>query len=216
MTTRVLGSAPVAPRLRIQAADKVPTQAPSTPVRTQNVPPEDPGALTKMGEFLSKTGITETLEKAINAKGSDEVVAALTGAVAQLAIERTGVKDFDKKLHENYRGTIEAHIKNETARKVLLAMGDIFGDKVASNMISAGAGAITGTTVELLKDDKFRAMYKEDPKQFGLELAKRSGKNFGVALLAAWGTAKAEELLPKGLKWLAKLPFIQKLFGVGA
>lgn len=177
------------------------------------VPAEDPGALKKMGEFLDKAGITEKLKKAINAESSDEVIAALTGGVAQLIVERTGVADFDKKLHDDYKGTINTHVKNETAKKVLLALGEVFGDKVASNMISAGMGALTGTTVELLKDEKFRELYKTDPKKFGLELAKRGGKNFGVALLAAWGTAKLEEALPAGLKWLAKIPFIAKLLG---
>lgn len=213
MTTRITGTTP-ATRIRVRSAEETP-KAPDTQKKIQEVPPEDPGALTKMGEFLEKTGVTETLKKAINAQSSDEVIAALTGAVAQLAIERTGVADFDKKLHEDFRGTINAHVKNETARKVLLALGDTFGDKVASNMISAGMGALTGTTVELLKDEGFRKMYSENPKAFGLELAKRAGKNFGIALLAAWGTAKLEEMLPKGLKWLAKIPFIQKLFGQG-
>lgn len=194
------------PRMRSLAAQAV---------RTAAVPGEHPGALVKMGEFLSKTGLTSAIEKAIEARGSNEVIAALTGAVAQLAIERSSVKNFDQKLHDDFRGTITVHIKSETARKALLAVADAFGDKVASNMIAAGMGAITGTAVELLKDEQFRTMYRESPKQFGLELAKRAGKNFGVALLAAWGTAKVEEMLPKSLKWLAKIPFIQKLFGVG-
>lgn len=210
MTTRLSSVSNVAPKqLRVRAAEGTPT----APVKAADAPKEDPGALTKMGEFLKKTGIGDQLQKAINADSSDEVIAALTAGVAQLAIERTGVKDFDKKLHENYKGTIEEHVKNETAKKVLLTLGEIFGDKVASNMISAGIGAVAGTTAELLKDEKFREMYKSDPKAFGLELAKRSGKNFGVALLAAWGTAKLEEILPAGFKWLAQLGFVRKLFG---
>jgi hypothetical protein len=211
MTTRVTRTQThVAPR-NLTATSARAAETPST----TNVPAEDPGALAKMGEFLEKSGISKKLSDAINAKSSDEVVAALTGGVAQLIVERTGVKDFDQKLHDDYKGTITAHVKNETAQKVLLTLGDIFGDKVASNMISAGMGALTGTTVELLKDDKFRELYKTDPKAFGLELAKRGGKNFGVALLAAWGTAKLEEALPAGLKWLAKIPFIAKLLGKG-
>lgn len=210
MTTRLSSVSSAAPKLRVRATE----ETPKAPVKgTTEVPKEDPAALGKMGEFLKKTGIDEQLKKAINAESSDEVVAALTGGVAQLIVERTGVKDFDKKLHENYKGTIEEHVKNETAKKVLLTLGEIFGDKVASNMISAGMGALTGTTVELLKDEKFRELYKTDPKAFGLELAKRGGKNFGVALLAAWGTAKLEEILPAGLKWLAQLSFVRKLFG---
>ena len=210
MTTRLSSVSSVAPKqLRVRATE----ETPKAPVKSAEVPKEDPGALTKMGEFLKKTGVGDQLQKAINADSSDEVIAALTGGVAQLIVERTGVKDFDKKLHDNYKGTIEEHVKNETAKKVLLTLGEIFGDKVASNMISAGMGALTGTTVELLKDEKFRELYKTDPKAFGLELAKRGGKNFGVALLAAWGTAKLEEMLPAGLKWLAQLSFVRKLFG---
>lgn len=200
---------PVAPRVLKATTIRVAEET----KKPLEVPGEDPGALKKMGEFLDKSGISEKLKKAINAESSDEVIAALTGGVAQLIVERTGVADFDKKLHNDYKGTINTHVKNETAKKVLLTLGEIFGDKVASNMISAGMGALTGTTVELLKDEKFRALYKSDPKQFGLELAKRGGKNFGVALLAAWGTAKLEEALPAGLKWLAKIPFIAKLLG---
>lgn len=210
MTTRVTRTQThVAPRALQAQAVRVATETP----KTADVPKEDPGALKKMGEFLDKTGVAEQLKKAINANSSDEVVAALTGGVAQLIVERTGIKDFDKKLHDDYKGTINAHVKNETAKKVLLALGETFGDKVASNMISAGMGALTGTTVELLKDEKFRELYKTDPGKFGLELAKRGGKNFGVALLAAWGTAKLEEALPAGLKWLAQLGFVRKLFG---
>ena len=210
MTTRVTRTQThVAPRVIKAQAVRVAEET----KKAAEVPAEDPGALKKMGEFLDKTGVADALKKAINAESSDEVVAALTGGVAQLIVERTGVKDFDKKLHDDYKGTINTHVKNETAKKVLLALGEVFGDKVASNMISAGMGALTGTTVELLKDEKFRELYKSDPKKFGLELAKRGGKNFGIALLAAWGTAKLEEALPAGLKWLAQIPFVRKLLG---
>jgi hypothetical protein len=204
MTTRVTRTQThVAPRVIKAQAVRVAED----PKKAADVPAEDPGALQKMGEFLEKTGVSKKLQDAINAKSSDEVVAALTGGVAQLIVERTGVKDFDKKLHDDYKGTITAHVKNETAQKVLLTLGDVFGDKVASNMISAGMGALTGTTVELLKDEKFRELYKTDPGKFGLELAKRGGKNFGVALLAAFATAKAEESMP----WILK--FLKSLFG---
>jgi hypothetical protein len=210
MTTRVTRTQThVAPRVIQAKAVRVAEE----PKKAAEVPAEDPGAIKKMGEFLDKTGAADALKKAINAESSDEVIAALTGGVAQLVIERTLTKDLDKKLHEDYKGTINAHVKNETAKKALLALGEVFGDKVASNMISAGIGALAGTTTELLKDEKFRELYKSDPKAFGLELAKRGGKNFGVALLAAWGTAKLEEVLPAGLKWLAQLSFVRKLFG---
>lgn len=209
MTTRVTRTQPhVAPRV----IKPVAARAAEDTKQAADVP-TDPGAMGEMGKFLEKTGVADTLKKAIDAKSSDEVVAALTGGVAQLIVERTGVKDFDQKLHDDYKGTITSHVSNPTAQKVLLTLGDVFGDKVASNMISAGMGALTGTTVELLKDENFRKMYKDNPGQFGLELAKRGGKNFGVALLAAWGTAKLEEALPAGLKWLAHVPFFAKLFG---
>ena len=215
MTIRVNTAAPVTPRVRViarQAADTTPT----TPVKT-NTPATEPQ--NPVAAFLDKTGVAEALKKAINAKSSDEVVAAMTAGITQLLITGEGnslqqkISNLDKKLHEDFRGTIEKNVSNETAKKVLLTLGDVFGDKVASNLISAGAGAIAGTTVELLKDEKFRKMYNEDPKAFGLELAKRTGKNFGVALAAAWGTAKLEELLPKGLKWLAHTPVVSGILG---
>jgi hypothetical protein len=189
--------------------------APAAPAKAPEAPKAaDGGAVSELGKWLEATGISSTFEKALNAKSSDEVVAGITGGLAQLAIERTGVKDFDKQLHTDLRGTITKYVSNETAQKALLAMADILGDKVASEMISAGVGAIAGTTVELVKDEKFRTMRTEDPTAFGLELAKRAGKNFAVALGGAFAVAKAEELLPAGFKWLAKIPFIRSLLGI--
>jgi hypothetical protein len=191
---------------------------PATPPAA-NKPAEAPkkaadAPATEAGNWLDKMGVASAFEKALNANSSDEVVAAISGGLAELAVERTGIGDFDKKLHDDFRGTITANVKNETAQKALLAMADIFGDKVASEMVSAGVGAVAGTTVELVKDEKFRALYKSDPKAFGLEVAKRGGKNFAIALGGAFATAKAEELLPAGFKWLAHLDFVQKLLGV--
>ena len=119
MTTRVT-------RTQTHVAPRTLTVAARTAEDTKSaasVPAEDPGALAKMGEFLEKAGISKKLSDAINAKSSDEVVAALTGGVAQLIVERTGVKDFDAKLAADYKGTITAHVKNETAQKVLLTLG---------------------------------------------------------------------------------------------
>ncbi|MDB5099592.1 MAG: hypothetical protein JWM80_4013 [Cyanobacteria bacterium RYN_339] len=197
------------------AANK-PAAAPAADTKpTANAPTKAADApTTEAGNWLEKMGVAGAFEKALNAGSSDEVVAAISGGLAQLAVERTAIGDFDKKLHDDFRGTITKNVSNETAQKALLAMADIFGDKVASEMVAAGVGAVTGTAVELIKDEKFRGLYKSDPKAFGLEVAKRGGKNFAVALGGAFATAKAEELLPAGLKWLAHISFIQKLLGI--
>lgn len=205
--------APVRAVANTAAANKAAAPAannkPAAPLKAADAAPT-----TEVGSWLDKMGVAAAFEKALNANSSDEVVAAISGGLAQLAVERTGIGDFDKKLHDNFRGTITENVKNETAQKALLAMADIFGDKVASEMVAAGVGAVTGTAVELVKDEKFRTMYKADPKAFGLEVAKRGGKNFAIALGGAFATAKAEELLPAGFKWLAHLGFIQKLLGI--
>lgn len=209
MTIRVTPSVVTAPKFKALAREgTTPTPA---PVKAAETPKEQPGALASIGQFLETSGVTKKISEAINAKSSDEVVAAVTAGVAQLIVERTRVGDLDKKLHDDYKGTITAHVKNATAQKALLVLGEVFGDKVASNLVSAGIGSLSGTMMDLVKDDQFRKMYSEDPKAFGLELAKRGGKNFGIALAAAWGTAKLEEWLPAGFKWLAEVPFISSI-----
>lgn len=208
MTIRVNPAVATAPKFKAIAREGT---APAAPVKAAEVPKEQPGALAAIGQFLETSGVSKKMSDALNAKSSDEVVAALSGGIAQLIVERTRIGDLDKKLHDDYKGTITAHVSNPTAQKALLVLGEVLGDKVASNLVSAGVGSLTGTAVELAKDEKFRAMYKEDPKQFGLELAKRGGKNFAVALAAAWGTAKLEEWLPAGFKWLANVPFISNI-----
>ena len=190
---------------------KAPAREATAPVKTAEVPKEQPGALGKIGEFLETSGVAAKLQAAIGAKNSDEVVAAVTGGIAQLIVERTRVGDLDKKLEQDYKGTIEKHVTNETAKKALLVLGEVFGDKVASNLISAGIGSLSGTMMELVKDESFKKLYTDDKKAFGLELAKRGGKHFAIALGAAWGTAKLEEWLPAGFKWLAKLPVISDI-----
>ena len=114
--------------------------------------------------------------------------------------------ELDKLI--NRRGPLwwESAIRKGSRVSVL-----VFGDKVASNLISAGIGSLSGTMTELVKDDAFKKLYSEDKKAFGLELAKRGGKHFAIALGAAWGTAKLEEWLPAGFKWLAKLPVISDI-----
>ncbi len=206
MTVRMTPSVVAAPKFKAVAREG--TAPAPAPVKAAEAPKEQPGALAAIGSFLETSGVSKKIGEAINAKHSDEVVAAVTAGVAQLIVERTRVGDLDKKLHEDYKGTITKHVSNETAQKALLVLGEIFGDKVASNLVSAGIGSLSGTMMELVKDEQFKKLYTEDKKAFGLELAKRGGKNFGVALAAAWGTAKLEEWLPAGFKWLANVPFI--------
>lgn len=124
---------------------------------------------------------------------SDELTAGAVAGITQIILQKTKVKDLDKKLAADYAGTVKQYVTNETAQKCLLKLGETVGDHAASNFIAAGVGAMSGTAVELMKDDSFRALSSSDPSEFAKELAKRGGKNFLVSLGAAFVTGKVAD-----------------------
>jgi hypothetical protein len=160
----------------------------------KSAPKPASGMFSGLTSLFDSTGIGDKLKAAMGAKNTDEVVAAVTGGLTELAVERTGTKDLDQRLHDDYAGTIKAHVSNETTRKALLALGDVLGDKVASELVSASAGAVTGTAVRLMNDPDLRKLYADDKVAFGKQIANESGKDFLYAFATAFGTAKAEDL----------------------
>ena len=157
-------------------------------------PAAQTGMFSSLTNLFASSGIGDKLKAAMGAKNTDEVVAAVTGGLTELAVERTGIKDMDQRLHDDYAGTIKAHVSNPTTRKALLALADVLGDKVASELVSASAGAPTGTAVKLMNDPATHKLYSEDKVAFGKQMAGEGGKDFLFAFATAFGTAKAEDL----------------------
>jgi hypothetical protein len=129
-------------------------------------------------------------------------VAAVTGGLVELAVERTITKDLDAKLSADYAGTIQEKVKNPATQKALLTLGEVLGDHVASELVSATAGAISGTTVKLLQDPTSKELYKTDKVAFGKKVAIEGGQNLVAGFVGAFGTAKVEDMMGLFSGWL--------------
>lgn len=140
--------------------------------------------------------VETTLDSLKNGDFTDEIACAAVAGMAEIILNQVpAIKDLDQKLQQDFKGTINTYVKNETAKKVMLALGDKLGNKAASNVISAGVAAVTGTTIRVIKDDDLRALSQTDKISFGKEILKDAGKDFLIGLATAWVTGNVSDLI---------------------
>ncbi|HEY9766393.1 MAG TPA: hypothetical protein V6C82_08500 [Chroococcales cyanobacterium] len=150
-----------------------------------------------LAEQEAKSNEVESLLDSLKtSEFTDEIACAAAAGLSEIILNQIpAVKDLDQKLQQDFEGTINTYVKNETAKKAMLALGKNLGDKVASNVISAGVGAVTGTTIRVIKDDDLRALSQTDKLAFGKEILKDAGKDFLIGLATAWVTGNVSDLI---------------------
>lgn len=170
------------------------------------------GVAAILWKLLTQSGKAEDLKSLTKAQSQDEALGLLTASVAQLAISGTGVKNLDKQLHDNYKGTIDKFVTNPTANKILTGVGNIFGDQLASVLISAAIGDLATVVQDVRRDPALASQMKDDPAAFGKEVLKRAGTNLPKDLASAFITSKVKDIPVLG--WFSFLiaPMIVKLF----
>jgi hypothetical protein len=164
--------------------------------------------------LLTQSGKAEDIKSLTKAKSQDEALGTLVSSVAVLGLGGTGVRDLDKQLHDNFKGTIDKYVTDPTANKVLTGVGNIFGDRLASVLIAAALGNLTTVIQDVRRDPALSAQMTSDPAAFGMAVLARSGQSLPKDLASAFITSKIQDIPVIG--WFAFMiaPFlVKKLMG---
>jgi hypothetical protein len=203
-----IGPRPTQLAVRAAAAPAA-NNAPSKPEKGHGVQ-VGVGTADILWKLLSQSGKADDLKELTKAKSQDEALGTLVSSVAVLAVEGTGVKNLDKQLHDNYKGTIDKYVTDPTANKILTGVGNIFGDKVASVLISAALGDLATIVQDVRRDPAMQAQMKDDPAAFGKAVLARAGNNLPKDVASAFVTTKIKDIPVIG--WFSFLiaPFVVK------
>jgi hypothetical protein len=176
----------------------------------ENEAPVVVGGAAVIWKLLTQSGKADDLKELTKAKSQDEALGLLATSVATLALEGGLTKDLDKKLHDNYRGTIDKYVTDPTANKILNGLGDIFGEKVASVVVAAAIGNLTTVIQDVRRDPALAAQMKSDPVGFGKAVLERTSQTMPKAIATAFVTTKVEDIPVIGFFSFLIAPWVAK------